>query len=167
MDVYPSSEGYYGGVDPMRIMVAFLIGLVTAATVVALGVLVAQNGQSEQLTFLGDTLHSAAGSVVAGAAVLGFLLACLLLIPGRVATGWHRGAMSRQAQAQGGQLRALREEYARLEGSHQRLLAEHHRVLEHVLVPGAASGERQSAQAAVAPPVAASVAASVTSSASP
>ena len=136
----------------MRIVLTFLVGLIMTATIVALGVVVAQNGQSEQLTFQGVALQGAAGWVVAGSAALGFLLACLLLVPGRVATGWHRGAMSRQAQAQDRQLRALREEYARLEGSHQRLLAEHQGVLAYVLAPGAATGGRHAV--AVPPPVA-------------
>jgi hypothetical protein len=135
----------------MRIAISFLIGLLIAATVVALGVLVTHNGQSEQLTFLGVTLQSEAGWVVAAAAALGFVLAFLLLVPGRLASAWRGWAMSRQVQALEQRLRALREEHARLEGSHQRMLAEHQRVMDHVLTPVAASSAGGGAAAADPP----------------
>ncbi len=69
----------------MRTVIAFVVGIATAAVVVGLGVLVVQNTQSEQLTFLGTTLFVDKGGVVAGGVALGFVLAVLLLLPGRLA----------------------------------------------------------------------------------
>lgn len=54
----------------MRTVIAFLVGIGTTAVVAGLGVLVVQNTQSEQLTFLGTTLSVDTGGVVAGAVVL-------------------------------------------------------------------------------------------------
>jgi hypothetical protein len=41
----------------MRALISFLVGIIMAAAVVGLGVLVAQNGQGEQFTFLGTTFQ--------------------------------------------------------------------------------------------------------------
>jgi uncharacterized integral membrane protein len=74
----------------MRTVIAFFVGIVTAAVVAGLGVLVVQDTQSEQLTFLGMTLSADTGVLMAGAVVVGFVLAVLLLLPGRIASAWHR-----------------------------------------------------------------------------
>jgi uncharacterized integral membrane protein len=117
----------------MRTVIAFVVGIATAAVVVGLGVLVVQNTQSEQLTFLGMTLFVDKGGVVAGAVALGFVLAVLLLLPGRLASAWHRAQVHRQTQTLEQRLVALREEHARLHGGHQRLVEEHGLVLDRVL----------------------------------
>lgn len=139
----------------MRTVISFLIGLVSAASVVALGILVAQNGQSEQLTFMGNAVQESAGWLVAGAAALGFVLAFLLLIPGRLASAWRRGSAARQAQALEGRLMRLRmglgelrEQHAELQGRHQSLLEEHQQVLNHVLAPVGAAATREPVGAA-------------------
>jgi len=117
----------------MRTVIAFVVGIATAAVVVGLGVLVVQNTQSEQLTFLGSTLIVDKGGVVAGGVALGFVLAVLLLLPGRLASAWHRAQVRRQTQTLEQRLVALREEHARLHGGHQRLVEEHGLVLDRVL----------------------------------
>jgi uncharacterized integral membrane protein len=117
----------------MRTVIAFLVGIGTTAVVAGLGVLVVQNTQSEQLTFLGTTLSVDTGGVVAGAVALGFVLAVLLLLPGRLASAWHRARVYQQTRTLEEQLVALREEHARLHGGHQRLVEEHGQVLDRVL----------------------------------
>ena len=83
----------------MRILMSFLVGISMAAVAVGLGVLVAENSQSEQFMFLGATFQGNKGWILAGAVVLGFLLAILLLIPGRLAGARHRWSGHRQTQS--------------------------------------------------------------------
>src|SRR5262245_30901346 len=109
----------------MRGFIAFLIGLVTAAFMVAMVIIVTQNDQSEQLSFLGLTFQGYVGWDLAAAAGLGFILAFLLLIPGRLASAWRLGDLSRQARALEQKMAVLREEYAKLEGQHDVLREEH------------------------------------------
>src|SRR5262245_52542941 len=109
----------------MRGFIAFLIGLVTAAFMVAMVIIVTQNDQSEQLSFLGLTFQGYVGWDLAAAAGLGFILAFLLLIPGRLASAWRLGDLSRQARALEEKLAALRQEHAKLEGQHDVLREEH------------------------------------------
>jgi hypothetical protein len=59
------------------------------AAIVALGFIVADNGQSAQVGALGYSLQLAQGWTMAAAAAIGFLLAFLLLIPGRLASAWR------------------------------------------------------------------------------
>jgi len=133
----------------MRTAISFLVGLITAAVVVGLGVLVAQNGQGEQFTLLGATFQGAMGWVTAGAAALGFLLAFLILIPGRLASAWQRWTLGRRGQELEEQLRVLQQQHAELQGSHWSLLEEHRQVMANVLTPVAA-GRVQSASVAAA-----------------
>jgi uncharacterized integral membrane protein len=117
----------------MRTVIAFCVGIITAGVVAGLGVLIVENTQSAQFTFLGATLSAAQGAVVAGAVALGFVLAVLMLLPGRLASAWHRAHIRRQTRTLEERLRALREEHAQLHGGHQRLVEEHGLVLNRVL----------------------------------
>jgi hypothetical protein len=119
----------------MRTLISFLIGIVIAAVAVGLRVLVAENGQGEHFTFLGTTFQGNMGLVTAGAVALGFLLAVLVLIPGRLASAWHGWTLGKQTLALEDRLRMLREEYAELQGSHRRLLEEHQQVMQQLLTP--------------------------------
>ena len=125
----------------MRILMSFLVGISMAAVAVGLGVVVTENSQSEHFMFLGTTFQGNKGWILAGAVVLGFLLAILLLIPGRLAGAQHRWTLRRQARAQEDRMRALREQHAELQGSHRSLLAEHQRVMQQVLAPVATGQE--------------------------
>jgi hypothetical protein len=125
----------------MRTLISFLIGIITAAVVVGLRILVAENGQGEQFTFLGTSFQGDKGWLMAGAVALGFLLAVLLLIPGRLASAWRRWTLGRQALVLEDRLRVLREQHAELQGSHRRLLEEHQRVMQQVFSPVVAGRE--------------------------
>jgi hypothetical protein len=138
----------------MRAVIAFFVGTITAAVVAGLGVLVVQDSQSEQFTFLGLTVAADQGVVVAGAVVVGFILAVLLLLPGRIAGAWHRAHIRQQTRALEERLHALREAHAQLHGGHQRLVEEHGLVLDRVLPspqsppsPSSPSSPRSSAPA--------------------
>ena len=109
----------------MRVLLAFLIGLVTAAFVAAAIILVVQNGQGERLTFLGLSFSGYVGWDLAAAAGLGFILAFLLLVPGRLASAWRSVGLGKQTRQLEERLATLRQEYARLEGEHGVLRDEH------------------------------------------
>jgi hypothetical protein len=64
---------------------------------------------------------------------VGFVLAVLLLLPGRIASAWHRAHIRQQTRTLEERLRALREAHAQLHGGHQRLVEEHGLVLDRVL----------------------------------
>jgi uncharacterized integral membrane protein len=131
-------------VTAMSRFLSVLFGLLTIAAVAAMGVIVTQNDQNARLAFLGNTMQFAQGWTIAGAAALGFLLAFLLLIPGRLASGLRAVGLSRQGRLLEERLRGLREEHTQLQGRHQRLLDEHQRMLNQMPAPVAA-GERQAA----------------------
>jgi hypothetical protein len=143
----------------MRTLMSFLIGLLTMAAVVVMGAVVVQNGQNAQLSFHGTSFEVAQGWLVGGAAALGFVLAFLLLIPGRLASTFHSRGLGRKGQNLEQRMQGLRDEYAQLQGSHQRLLEEHRHVLDQVLAPVAAA---QGADPTRAPSPAASPAALTT-----
>jgi hypothetical protein len=84
---------------------------------------------------------------------LGFFLAFLVLIPGRLASAWRGWWLGRQGQALEDRLRALREQYAELQGSHRRLLEEHQQVMQQVLTPVAAGREQAVSVAHAAEPL--------------
>src|SRR5258707_11762671 len=69
---HPRTMGSAVGGLGMRVLLAFLIGLVTAAFVAAAVILVVQNGQGERLTFLGLSFSGYVGWDLAAAAGLGF-----------------------------------------------------------------------------------------------
>jgi hypothetical protein len=119
----------------MRTLISFLIGIVTAAFVVGLRIFVDENRQGDTVMFLGTTFQGNKGFLMAGAVALGFLLAFLLFVPGRLASARHRWSLGRQTVALEERLRALREEHAELQGSHRRLLEEHQKVMQQVLTP--------------------------------
>jgi uncharacterized membrane protein len=111
----------------MRAVVSFLVGLLTMATVVALGIMAHQNTRREQLALLGAMLQVGAGLVVTAAARMGFVLAILIVIPGPLASTWHGWNLRRRRQKREGRLANLTYYHAHLQGSHQAI----HRRLLH------------------------------------
>jgi hypothetical protein len=109
----------------MRALISFFIGLLTAASLVAAIILIAQNDRIEQITFLGQRFDGYVGWDLVAAAGLGVILAFLLLIPGRLASSWRSVGLTRQARELDAKLSSLREEYARLQGEYSVLHVEH------------------------------------------
>jgi hypothetical protein len=122
----------------MRVLVAFLAGIVAASILATLGTLVGQNPQAVSYTFLDTPMSAGFGVVVGVAALLGFVLSFLLLVPGRLASAWRGLLLSRQTRLLEERLTLLREERALLQGSHERLLEEHRHVMGTVLAPAVA-----------------------------
>ena len=73
----------------MRRLISFLIGLIVLVAVIVLVVFSLENVRNVQVTFLGNVITASLWWFVVGAAILGFLVALLLLTPGRVVAGWR------------------------------------------------------------------------------
>lgn len=95
----------------MHTRISFLIGIVSAAVVVGLRVLVAENEQGEHFTFPGCYVPRRQGLAYGRGRGVGFLLAFLVLIPGQLASAGHRWTVGRQTVALEDRLRALLEEH--------------------------------------------------------
>jgi uncharacterized integral membrane protein len=123
----------------MRVLVAFVVGILAAGILATLGILVGQNSQTVSYTFMDAPMSAGLGALVGAAAILGFLLAFLLLVPGRLASAWRGLLLSRQTRQLEDRLAMLREQHAQLQGSHERLLEDHRQVIGKVLAPAAAA----------------------------
>jgi hypothetical protein len=111
--------------------VLFVVILITGA-IVSLGFVVARNPQNAQVDVLGNSLQTGMGVIVAIAAGIGFVVAFLLLIPGRLASAWRSWSLSRQGQDMEAKLQSLRKEHAHLQGRHQHLMEEHSQMLRQM-----------------------------------
>ena len=67
-----------------------------------------ENVRSGRYDVLGTTFIGSVWWIVMGSALLGFLIAALLFIPGRVASEWRSGRLSRQAVRQEADLTTAR-----------------------------------------------------------
>ncbi|HEV8189898.1 MAG TPA: LapA family protein, partial [Ktedonobacterales bacterium] len=121
----------------MRTLSSLLLGLVAIVLVVALVIFALQNTGPVPLHFLG---YGATGSIwwiALGAAALGFVVAYLLMLPGRVAASWRSQGLSRQMQRQDQELATARQQQAevdaertRLQQQYEQLQAQHDRLAD-------------------------------------
>jgi uncharacterized integral membrane protein len=101
--------------------------------------LLAQNARPEHLTYFGITRSVNLAVILAGAAVFGFLVGLLLLMPGRIALSFHAWGLDREASEldeQVAELRVQREDlldrFDDLVDGHERILRRYHQlVAEH------------------------------------
>ncbi len=115
----------------MRAIGGFLLGIVAAVLVVAFGIFALENGQVTQFTFLGNTMHVNLWLLVGIPAVIGFLVALLLVTPARAAGDRHgsmlRGqfrSLERDLADQRRQNEELRTENSRWQTRYQQVVAE-------------------------------------------
>ena len=99
----------------MRTLVTVILAILALAAAGALAVLALQNGRTASLGFLGMSVQGSQGAVIGGAALLGFLVAALLLLPGRLAAGGRARTLRRRVSDLEGQLSVLDLERRRLE----------------------------------------------------
>lgn len=109
----------------MRRLISFLIGLIVLVAVIVLVVFSLENVRNVQVTFLGNVITASLWWFVVGAAILGFLVALLLLTPGRVVAGWRGWTLSRQGSRMQEDLAALRARHEQLRAEHDTLKAQH------------------------------------------
>jgi hypothetical protein len=113
----------------MRALLRLLVTVVLVVVVAALAIFAVENTQVVRATFVGQGFTSTLWWLVVGGAILGFVLAAILVTPGWISAGW-RGRILRRASWQRGQeLETLRRDHEHLQAEHERLLAEHRQAL--------------------------------------
>lgn len=92
--------------------------------VVVLAVFAVGNIRSATYNFAGTTFVGNVWWTVAGSALLGFLFAVLLLVPGRASAGLRGRALSRQQERNAQDVMVLRREHERLRGQYAQVVGE-------------------------------------------
>jgi uncharacterized integral membrane protein len=136
----------------MRVLLRFIGTVLLVAAVVVLAIFSIQNTHTVQATFAGHAFSAGLWWLVLGAAILGFLLAAILMMPGWISAGWRSRTLRRTTQAREQEIQALRSEQDRIRAEHERLLAEHRQVVAERDRLRAGTGATQPVGAAAAPP---------------
>lgn len=100
----------------MRAVTGFLVGIIAALVALSLGVIVVQNSVSVDVIFLGNTYQAPTGWLLLIFSGVGFVVAFLLLIPGRLYSAWRSWALSKQTHRLQDKLVDVQTQYALLEG---------------------------------------------------
>jgi uncharacterized integral membrane protein len=114
----------------MRI-VRFLIAYAVFSTFgIVMSLFIAQNSHAEHLAFFGQDISTNLAWIMIGATACGFLVALVLLVPGRLAATLHIWSLHREARDFEEHL-ALQEDRLAMQGERrERLLDRHERLLE-------------------------------------
>ena len=113
----------------MRGFFAFIAWLIMAAIVAALAIFAVQNAGSATTHLLGWTFSIQIWWIAIGAAILGFVLAFLLVAPGSVAARWRSRGLQRERMRLEQQMAQMHAERDQLGESHEQLRAEHRTVV--------------------------------------
>ncbi|MGZ3636348.1 MAG: lipopolysaccharide assembly protein LapA domain-containing protein [Ktedonobacterales bacterium] len=113
----------------MRALGCFLLGVVAAILVIAFGLFAVENGQTIPFSFLGNTMRMSLWLLVGIPAVIGFLLALLLVTPARAAGDRHGSALRGQHRALERDLADERQRNEQLRAENSRWQAQYQRVL--------------------------------------
>lgn len=109
----------------MRALIRFIGLLLAAIIIAALAIFAAQNIRLTPLHYLGMSFTGNVWWICVGSAVLGFILAFLLLAPGRVASGWRGRSLGRERTRLSDELAVVRAREAQLRADHEQLRARH------------------------------------------
>ena len=71
--------------------------ILTVLLFIVLAIFLVENIRTERYTFLGNTFTGNVWWIVTAAALLGFLVAAILFLPGRVSAGWRSRRLGREA----------------------------------------------------------------------
>jgi uncharacterized membrane protein len=82
----------------MRVFISLLVGVVAIVLVAGLTIFAVQNIETVPLRFLPYSFAGNVWGIVVGSAVLGFLVALLLALPGRLAEIWHDRSVTEQME---------------------------------------------------------------------
>ena len=121
----------------MRAVIGFLVGIIAALVALSLGVIVVQNSASVFVTFLGRMYQAPTGWLLMIFSCIGFVVAFLLLIPGRLAGAWRSWALSKQTHRLQDKLVDVQTQYALLEGEVRLLRAERQQMTGLGVAPSA------------------------------
>lgn len=112
----------------MRGFLGFISFVIAAVIVAALAIFAVQNGHGALVFFLGFAFIVRLWWIAIGAAILGFVLAFILLAPGRVAAGWRGRSLRRESDQLRQELADVRARREQLEREHERLRTEYQQV---------------------------------------
>jgi hypothetical protein len=109
---------------------------------IVLAIFVVENIRTERYAFLGNTITGNVWWIVTAAALLGFVAAAALLVPGRVAVGWRSRRMGREAGRREQDLTTVRAQNAQHVAELSQVTAErdHARDQQPIPVPVNAEG---------------------------
>lgn len=102
----------------------FIVSILSAIIIVVLAIFAVQNLQGITAHFVGATFTPSVWWVSIGSAALGFLLALLILAPGRIAAGWRTRSLGREQLRREQEMSVLRQEHDSLRAQHAHLQAE-------------------------------------------
>jgi uncharacterized integral membrane protein len=108
----------------MRRLRSLIIDVPAVILFIVLALFLVENIRAERYNFLGYAISGNLWWVVMGAALLGFLLAALLFVPGRVSTGWRSGRLTRQADRREQDLTTVRAQDAQHQAELRQVTAE-------------------------------------------
>src|SRR5262249_52345834 len=97
---------------------------------IVVSLFIAQNTHEEQLAFFGQEVTTNFAWVILGAASCGFIVALVLLMPGRIAASFHIWSLHREARDFEEHLALQGEELAVREERREQLLDRHEGLLE-------------------------------------
>lgn len=112
----------------MRGLLRFVGLLIVAAIIAALAIFAAQNITRVPVQFVYARFTGNLWWICVGSAVLGFVLAFLLLAPGRVAAGWRGRSLRREQTRLQDQLAVQQAREEQMRAEHAHLRAEHRQV---------------------------------------
>lgn len=112
----------------MRALIRFIGLLLAAIIIAALAIFAAQNISLTPLHYFGMSFTGNVWWICVGSAVLGFILAFLLLAPGRVASGWRGRTLGRERTRLRDELAVVRAREEQLRADHEQLRARHTRL---------------------------------------
>jgi uncharacterized integral membrane protein len=135
----------------MRAITGFLVGIIAALVALSLGVIVIQNSVTTDVTFLGQSYQAPTGWLLLIFTVVGFVVAFLLLIPGRLGSAWRSWALSKQTHKLQDKLVDVQTQYALLEGEVRLLRTERQRRLGGEPVVDTSADPRAGAMTALSP----------------
>jgi hypothetical protein len=110
----------------LRFGISYVLVNIFAVLVAAL---LAQNAHGEHLAYFGVNVAVNMAWILLGAATFGFVLALLLLIPGRIAVGFHAWGLDREAAQLEQQVALLRDQREELLDRHEALMEGQERTL--------------------------------------
>ncbi len=110
----------------MRFLTSVLGDVIVATAAVLLTLFALENPQIVSLNFLGTNFSGNVWWLILGAAAVGFLLALLLTVPGRILTSHRAYNLSRLNAQHKQNLAELRDTHAQLQAERDRINAEHY-----------------------------------------
>lgn len=114
----------------MSMLRSAIVTVLVLVIAVVLAIFAVENLSSVSVTFVGMSFTLPLWWVAIGGAILGFIMATLVMLPGRLATGWRARSLAREQQARDSAFDELRNDHERLLAENARLRTERDQLRE-------------------------------------